>query len=73
MSFTLRIGGRAAEFRLPATDGKTYALSDFAADAVLVIFYVQSLPVRHGVRRSDAPDSREIFGPWCAICRDQFE
>jgi peroxiredoxin len=39
MSFTLQIGGRAPNFRLPATDGKTYALADFAADPVLVIFF----------------------------------
>jgi len=39
MTFTLQIGDRAPEFRLPATDGKTYALSDFAGDAVLVIFF----------------------------------
>src|SRR5438477_12875114 len=39
MSFTLQIGDRAPEFRLPATDEKTYALSDFASDAVLVIFF----------------------------------
>ena len=39
MSFTLPIGERAPEFRLPATDGKTYALSDFANDPVLVIFF----------------------------------
>jgi len=39
MSFTLQIGERAPDFRLPATDGKTYALSDFASDPVLVIFF----------------------------------
>ena len=39
MSFTLQIGESAPDFRLPATDGKAYALSDFAADAVLVIFF----------------------------------
>jgi peroxiredoxin len=39
MSFTLPIGANAPEFRLPATDGKTYALSDFAGDPVLVIFF----------------------------------
>ena len=39
MTFTLQIGDRAPEFRLPAIDGKTYALSDFAGDAVLVIFF----------------------------------
>src|SRR3954462_3067912 len=39
MSFTLQIGQPAPEFRLPATDGKTYGLSDFANDPVLVIFF----------------------------------
>jgi peroxiredoxin len=39
MSFTLQIGERAPEFRLPATDGKTYSLSDFADDAALVVFF----------------------------------
>jgi peroxiredoxin len=39
MSFTLQIGERAPDFRLPATDGKTYALEDFASDPVLVIFF----------------------------------
>lgn len=39
MSFTLQIGERAPEFRLPATDGKTYSLSDFADDTVLVVFF----------------------------------
>ena len=39
MSFTLQIGDQAPEFRLPATDDKTYALSDFAKDPVLVIFF----------------------------------
>src|SRR5437763_17183030 len=39
MSFTLQIGERAPDFRLPATDGKTYALADFASDPALVIFF----------------------------------
>ena len=39
MSFTLQIGERAPDFRLPATDGKTYALTDFASDPVLVLFF----------------------------------
>src|SRR5436309_5551927 len=29
MSFTLQIGEKAPDFALPATDGKTYRLSDF--------------------------------------------
>ena len=39
MSFTLQIGDHAPGFQLPATDGKTYALADFANDPVLVIFF----------------------------------
>jgi peroxiredoxin len=39
MSFTLQIGGRAPDFHLRATDGKTYALEDFASDPVLVVFF----------------------------------
>ena len=39
MSFTLQISDRAPDFRLPATDGRTYALSDFAGDPVLIIFF----------------------------------
>jgi len=39
MSFTLQIGERAPEFQLPATDGKNYALSDFASGPLLVVFF----------------------------------
>lgn len=38
MSFTLQIGDQAPAFNLPATDGKTYSLSDFD-DKVLVVFF----------------------------------
>jgi peroxiredoxin len=39
MAFTLQIGESAPEFTLPATDGKTYGLSDFAEAEVLVVFF----------------------------------
>jgi peroxiredoxin len=39
MAFTLQIGETAPDFILPATDGKTYRLSDFADARVLVIFF----------------------------------
>ena len=39
MSFTLQIGAPAPDFRLPATDGKTYALADFAGADVLVVSF----------------------------------
>ena len=38
MSFTLQIGNVAPAFSLPATDGKTYSLSEFE-DKVLVVFF----------------------------------
>lgn len=38
MAFTLQIGDNAPDFKLPATDGKTYKLSDFNED-ILVIFF----------------------------------
>lgn len=39
MPFTLELGERAPDFRLPATDGREYALTDFAAAPVLVLFF----------------------------------
>ncbi len=39
MAFTLKIGQKAPDFSLPATDGKVYGLSDFADAPVLVIFF----------------------------------
>jgi peroxiredoxin len=39
MSFTLELGASAPDFRLPATDGKTYGLADFAEARVLVVFF----------------------------------
>ncbi len=38
-TFTLRIGDPAPDFSLPATDGKTYRLSDFDESPVLVVFF----------------------------------
>lgn len=39
MPFTLELGQPAPDFNLPATDGKTYTLSDFADAELLVIFF----------------------------------
>ena len=39
MAFTLRIGDKAPDFALPATDGKTYRLADFAGAKALVVFF----------------------------------
>jgi len=37
--FTLQIGEGAPDFKLPATDGKTYSLDDFKTARVLVVFF----------------------------------
>jgi peroxiredoxin len=39
MAFTLQPGDEAPHFRLPATDGETYSLSDFGSDKFLVVFF----------------------------------
>ncbi len=39
MAFTLQLGEKAKDFKLPATDGKTYSLSDFADAKVLVVYF----------------------------------
>ena len=39
MAFTLQMGDKAPDFELPATDGKTYRLSDFDEADTLVIFF----------------------------------
>ncbi|MBN1414773.1 MAG: thioredoxin family protein [Bacteroidales bacterium] len=39
MPFTLQPGEIASDFRLPATDGKTYSLADFNDHPYLVIFF----------------------------------
>ena len=39
MAFTLQLGAQAPDFKLPATDGGTYQLSDFDDVDVLVIFF----------------------------------
>lgn len=39
MTFTLPLGASAPDFSLPATDGTTYSLKDFAQAPALVIFF----------------------------------
>jgi peroxiredoxin len=39
MAFTLSLGAAAPDFHLPATDGKSYSLADFADAKALVVFF----------------------------------
>ena len=44
MTFTLQIGQKAPGFKLPATDGKTYSLSDFTDDTLVMFFTCNHCP-----------------------------
>ncbi|MEI6891641.1 MAG: thioredoxin family protein [Pontiella sp.] len=44
MSFTLEIGAQAPAFRLQATDGKTYALSDLSEKRLVIFFTCNHCP-----------------------------
>ena len=39
MAFTLQLGESAPGFSLPATDGRTYSLDDFATAETMVVFF----------------------------------
>ncbi|HEX7550808.1 MAG TPA: thioredoxin family protein [Candidatus Methylomirabilis sp.] len=39
MAFTLQLGKKAPDFKVSATDGKTYSLADFAEAKALVVFF----------------------------------
>lgn len=39
MAFTLKIGSKARDFKLPATDGKYYSLDSFSKSKYLVLFF----------------------------------
>ncbi|RPI44644.1 MAG: thioredoxin family protein, partial [Bacteroidetes bacterium] len=44
MAFTLEIGAPAPGFKLPATDGRTYELSDFREEFLVVFFTCNHCP-----------------------------
>ncbi len=37
----LEAGAKAPDFSLPAQDGKTYSLADFADDTLIMFFYIK--------------------------------
>lgn len=39
MAFTLQLNDKAPDFSLPATDGKTWSLSDFNDNKALIVFF----------------------------------
>ncbi len=44
MSFTLEIGAPAPDFKLPATDGNSYSLSDFTEEYLVIFFTCNHCP-----------------------------
>jgi len=44
MPFTLEIGAAAPDFKLPATDGKNYSLSDFKEEYLVIFFTCNHCP-----------------------------
>jgi peroxiredoxin len=44
MAFTLEIGSTAPDFELPATDGKSYRLSDFKEECLVIFFTCNHCP-----------------------------
>lgn len=44
MSFTLEIGATAPDFKLPATDGNSYVLSDFKEEFLVIFFTCNHCP-----------------------------
>lgn len=44
MAFTLRLGSKAPDFQLLATDGKTYGLADFTSKYLVVFFTCNHCP-----------------------------
>jgi len=61
MSFTLQLGSKAIDFNLPATDGKTYSLKDFAEYPYLVVFFTcNHCPVCSELGRDHPGNGREV-------------
>lgn len=63
MAFTLQIGHKAPDFSLPATDGRTYQLSDFTSKTLVIFFTCNHCPYVVGsdeVTRETALKFRDI-------------
>ena len=68
MAFTLQIGESAPDFSVPATDGKTYSLSDFSdADALVVFFTCNHCPYVVGSDENTRATVEEFSGKGVAF------
>ena len=74
MAFTLQIGDKAPDFELPATDGRSYNLSDFDDARVLVVsFTCNHCPYVIGSDEGTRKTVEHFPPPGCQICDDQFQ
>ena len=63
MPFTLQIGEQAPAFSLPATDGKTYALSDFSEKFLVIFFTCNHCPYVIGSDENTRKIADNFQGP----------
>jgi len=62
MSFTLEIGSPAPHFKLPATDGNIYGLSDFKEEYLVVFFTCNHCPYVLGSDESTRATAEKFAG-----------
>ena len=62
MPFTLQIGDKAPEFTLPATDGKTYALTNLDAPVLVVFFTCNHCPYVIGSDEATRASAEKFAG-----------
>ena len=62
MSFTLEIGSQAPYFKLPATDGNIYELSDFKEEFLVVFFTCNHCPYVLGSDESTRATAERFAG-----------
>jgi len=62
MSFTLEIGSSAPNFKLPATDGNIYELSDFKEEYLVVFFTCNHCPYVLGSDESTRATAERFAG-----------
>ena len=76
-STEIALGARAADFRLPATDGRVYALHDVAGEkGAVIVFICNHCPYVKAVIGRLAADARLLMGEgvgFAAVCSNDAE
>src|SRR5271156_7140729 len=73
----IALGARASDFRLPATDGRTYALKDVAGEmGTVIVFICNHCPYVKAVIGRLTADARLLMGEgvgFAAVCSNDAE